>query len=60
MIRFGSSRLLGVSIAWPCVRLMLSGALKVGVNASLPLVRAVRRNFEEDVKGHKAGGNAEP
>lgn len=46
-----------VSITPSCVGLMVSEAAKFSVNASLPLVRPVGIDFEEDVRGHNARGN---
>ena len=39
---------------------MVSEAARICVNASLALVRLVGMDFEEDARGHKAGGNEEP
>lgn len=39
---------------------MLSRAVKSRINASLPLVRAVRIHVEEHGIGHKASGIEEP
>ena len=49
-----------VSSTLSCVWLMVSEAAKFGVYASLPLVRPVRIDSEEDVGGQNAKGNEEP
>lgn len=59
-IPFLSFKLSCVSISLSCVQMMVSEAAKFGVNASLPLVRPVGMSFEEDMRGHNAGGNEEP
>lgn len=52
-------RLLRVSNTLSCVWL-ISEAAKFSANASLPLVRPIRIDFEEDAWGHNAKGNEEP
>lgn len=49
-----------VFITLSCAQLMVSEAAKFSVNASLPLVRPVGIDFEEDERGYKARGNERP